>query len=91
MKEPPAVLLGRLYALRELLDGVIDAFEQEATPPAAPVCEHPEESRKYRDGTMGSNVGFTCTQCGAVVTAVETPEQIRSRIVRPGSPPGAET
>jgi hypothetical protein len=58
-----SVLLGRLLALREALDAVIDSVEQEQPKPE---CEHPEDKRKYTNGTMG-NGSFTCGQCGTFI------------------------
>lgn len=70
-----SVVLGRLYALREQLDAVIELLEV----PEPAVCEHPVDKRKYRGETMGESDAYTCGQCG---TAVESPESIVRRIVR---------
>jgi hypothetical protein len=72
------VLLGRLYALREQLDAVIDAIEHQPAP-AAPKdetsCDHPPEKRKYAGTTMGEALSFTCEQCNTVVRSSRAPNR----------------
>ena len=62
------ILLGRLYAMREALDAIIETLEDKA--PEKLSCEHPVEQRKYTGETMGLGA-FTCGQCGVAVAGVE--------------------
>lgn len=86
-----AIELGRLYAMREQLDAVIETLENELDPPAEQACEHPADKRKPLGETMGSNAGFTCQQCGNTVTETTRIEPILDRFVRSGSTPGANS
>ena len=76
------VLLGRLYAMREALDAIIETLEDAPTPQSS--CPHPIEQRKYAGETMGLGA-FTCEQCGE---AVKSAESIVERIVQSSSPTG---
>lgn len=69
------ILLGRLFAMREQLDAIIETLEDEKPVSS---CQHPPEKRKYAGETMGGNA-FTCQQCGVVV---ESAESIVQRIVQ---------
>lgn len=77
-------LKGRLLALREALDAIIDLVDE------APktVCSHPLDKRQYTGDTMGENKFYTCGQCGAVLADTESAESIVDRITRPIHPAG---
>ena len=74
-------LYGRLLALREALDAVIDLVEKKDAPPVSG-CRHPLESRQYRGDTMGDET-YVCQQCGAVIApVVESVQSIVDRVTR---------
>lgn len=60
-----AEVLGRLLAMRDVLDGLIASLGEE---PPAPSCPHPAEQREYI-GEMGNVQGFKCRACGGHVAA----------------------
>lgn len=65
-----AAIIGQLVAVRNVVDGLLASLEEAQEP----TCEHPPETRKYAEGTMGSVPTFTCQQCGAVVIEPVTTE-----------------
>ncbi len=70
MSDTRAIELGRMYVMRELLDGLIDTRERELAiePSAVPSCPHPVDKRKYAPGTMGGLQRYTCADCGEDIT-----------------------
>lgn len=62
------ILLGRLYAMREALDAIIETLEDAPKPQSS--CTHPVEQRQYTGETMGLGA-FTCGQCGETIPSAE--------------------